>query len=139
MHLRSRHHRNRLIEQFDQQSQHPCFSLAPQSEKEHVVSGEHRVLDLGNHRLVVAQNSGKQRAAVGQPCEQVGSHLVFDTSGLVTTGSEFTKIARAIGHCVARENGGRCGEIIWPSLATAGESRNQTVGEDLGSGLTVIV
>ena len=67
-----------IVEQVDQLAEHPGLGLAPQAQKQHVVLGEDRVANLGDHRLFVAQDIGKQRLARCELGDQVPPHLIFD-------------------------------------------------------------
>ena len=46
--------------------------------KQHVVLGEDRVADLGDDRLFIAKDIGKQRLARRELGDQVAPHFVFD-------------------------------------------------------------
>ncbi len=78
VYFRAGHHRNRIIQQSHQLAQHASLGLAPQPEKQDVVLGKDRILDLGYNRLVVTQDSGKKRLARRQPGDQIVPHLVLD-------------------------------------------------------------
>ena len=52
--------------------------LAAQPQKQHVVPGEDRVDDLGNDRLVIAEDSRKQRLAPAELRQQVPPHFALD-------------------------------------------------------------
>ena len=67
-----------IVEQVDQLAEHPGLGLAPQAQEEHVVLGEDRVTDLGDHGLFIAQDIGKQRLARRELGDQVAPHLIFD-------------------------------------------------------------
>ena len=69
---------NGLVEQVDQLAEHPGLGLAAQAQKQHVVLGEDRVLDLGDHGLLVAEDLGKQRLARLELGDQVAPHLILD-------------------------------------------------------------
>ena len=67
-----------IVEQVDQLAEHPGLGLASQTQKEHVVLGEDRVTDLGDHRLFIAQDIGKQGLARLELGDQVAPHFIFD-------------------------------------------------------------
>ena len=70
--------RDGVVEQVDQLAEHPGLGLAAQAQEQHVVLGEDRVLDLGDDRLFVAQDIGKQRLARLELGDQVAPHLILD-------------------------------------------------------------
>ncbi len=78
MDLRAGDDRHGVVEQVDQLAEHPGLGLAPQAQEQHVVLGEDRVLDLGDDRLFVAQDIGKQRLARLELGDQVAPHLILD-------------------------------------------------------------
>ena len=53
--------RQDLVEQMDELAEHPRLGLAAQAQEEHVVPREDRVLDLGDDRLFVTEDVGKER------------------------------------------------------------------------------
>ena len=60
--LRAGDDRDGVVEQVDELAEHPRLGLAAQAQEQHVVLGEDRVLDLGDDRLLVAEDIGKQAA-----------------------------------------------------------------------------
>jgi hypothetical protein len=86
-----------LVEQIDQAPDQPGLALAPLAEQDHVVAGEQRPLDLGQHGVVVADDAGEARRAGAQPVEQVVAELLFHGAELVPGGAQLTDGARKIG------------------------------------------
>ena len=74
--LATRDRRNRLVEEFHESADDPGLRLAALAENHHVVPGEDRVLDVGNDRLVVAQNAREDALASRHLAEQVLPQLV---------------------------------------------------------------
>jgi hypothetical protein len=60
------------VEQVDQPTDQPRLRLAPFAEQDQVLTGEQRPFELGQHRVVVADDAGGQRVAGPQPGDQVG-------------------------------------------------------------------
>ena len=69
--------RDLLVEQRHELAENAALRLAAQAEQDEVVTREDRVDELGNHRLFVTHNAGKQRRAVLEQADQVFPHFVF--------------------------------------------------------------
>ncbi len=54
----------------------PGLGLAPLPEEDHVVTGQHRVLELGQHRVVEAEHPGHQRPPGGDAGRRVAPDLL---------------------------------------------------------------
>ena len=70
--------RRPLVEQAADRADQPGLALAALAEQHEVVAGEQRALDVGQHRLVEADDAGKPRLARPQPGEQVVADLDLD-------------------------------------------------------------
>jgi len=67
-----------LVEQLDQAAQDPALRLAAEAEQDEIVSGQNRVDELGDDRLVVPDDAGKERLAPLQLANQVVADLLPD-------------------------------------------------------------
>src|SRR6185503_13945789 len=76
--LAAGHDRNLLVQQIDQAAQDAALRLAAQAEQDEVVPREHRVDQLRDDRLVVADDAGKQALARAQLAHQVVANLLLD-------------------------------------------------------------
>ena len=76
--LAARDVRRPLVEQPDQRADQPGLALAALAEQDEVVAGEQGPLDLGQHRVVEAEDAGEGGLAGGQARQQVGAHLDLD-------------------------------------------------------------
>jgi hypothetical protein len=74
----SGHHGDFRIEQCRQCAQQARFGLTAQAEQDEVVFRKQGVDDLRNHRVVVADDAGEERAAGAQRVDEVASDLVLD-------------------------------------------------------------
>ena len=52
-----------VVEQVDELAEHPGLGLAAEAEEEHVVPRQDGVLDLGDDRLLVAEDVGEEELA----------------------------------------------------------------------------
>ena len=66
------------VEQADQQPRHPGLGLAALAEEDEVVTGQDRVLDRRDDRLLVADDAREDLRPDGQPLEEVGAKLLLD-------------------------------------------------------------
>ena len=71
------HDRDPLVEEIDHPPQDAALRLAAQPEQDEVVPREHRVDELRDHRLVVADDAGEQRLAGAQLTNQVVADLLL--------------------------------------------------------------
>ena len=69
--LASGHHGNPLVEERDQRAQEACLRLPAQAEEDEIVLGEQRVDELGDDRIVVADDAAKEWFAAPQPFNEV--------------------------------------------------------------------
>ncbi len=76
--LAAREHGHRLVEQTGEQPRDPRLGLAALTEQHDVLAAQHGVLDLGDHRLVVADDAGQEGLAPAQPGDEVVAHLLLD-------------------------------------------------------------
>jgi hypothetical protein len=74
------HHRNELVEQRHQRAQEARLGLPAQAQQDEVVSRQQCVDQLGQHRFVVADDAGEERAAGTQLLDQVVAHLFVDAA-----------------------------------------------------------
>src|SRR5262249_23675795 len=65
--------------------------------KDHVMSGEQRVLDLGDDGVVVADEPGQQPLTTGQTRERVATHLLAHGTHLITGCLQLAECARPNG------------------------------------------
>ena len=79
-----------LVEQLSQGAHQPGLALAALAEQDQVVAGQQGGLELGQHRVVEADDAGEGRRARAQPVQQVGAELLGGRAGDVTAGSELT-------------------------------------------------
>jgi len=80
-----------------QQPHQPALGLPLLAEKEHVVAGEQGDVDLGDHRVVVADDPGKEFLARLEHPQEVGLHLVSDRLALPSGGLEIREGRGAAG------------------------------------------
>ena len=92
-----------MIEQVDQLAQHAGFRLPAQSQKQHVMLREDGVLNLGNDRLLVADNAGEKRLAGLQLADEVLAHFILDRDELIVAGFELAESLRLV-HVAKPEN-----------------------------------
>jgi hypothetical protein len=116
--LARRHHGNHVVEQRHQRAQEARLGLATKTEQDEMVPGQQRVDELGQHRVVVADDAGKERASGAQFLDQVVTHLFVHVAVTNLTALDgAAQIAqrgdhRGIGHTVdpiaaARPQGGQ--------------------------------
>ena len=61
MDLRAHEGRDDFVQEIDEQPRHPRLGLAALAEEHDVLAGEDGVLDLRDHRLLVADDGGEER------------------------------------------------------------------------------
>ena len=69
---------DRVVEQAHQEARHPRFGLPALAEKDDVLPAQDRVLDLGDHALVVADDAREERLGPAEARDQVIAHLLLD-------------------------------------------------------------
>ena len=69
---------NLRIEKSGQQPHQSALGLPLLAEKEHVVSGDQRDIDLGHNCVVVAEDAGKQLLALAKHAEKVVLDFLLD-------------------------------------------------------------
>jgi len=74
--------RHEFVEEPHELPHQPALGLPLLAEEEHVVPGDQGDVDLGNHRVVVADDSGKEFVAILQHAEEVAADLLLDTAAL---------------------------------------------------------
>jgi len=85
------HHRDRVVEQFGEAAQDAALGLAAQAEQDEVVARQHRVHQLRDHRLVVADDAGKERLAGLQLADEVVADFLLDRFRAIARLPEFSK------------------------------------------------
>ncbi len=65
--------RQPLVEEGDEAADHAGLGLAPLAEEDHVVTREEGVLELGQDRVLVAEDAGEQRLAGPDPGDRVAA------------------------------------------------------------------
>ncbi len=80
MDLTARHNRDLLVEEIDERSKQPSLRLAPKAEDDEVVTGQDRVDDLWDDRLVVADDAWEQLLPSPKFGDQVVAKLLFDVA-----------------------------------------------------------
>src|SRR5581483_6923729 len=78
------------IEQRRECPQHATLGLAPQTEENEIVAGQHRVHYLRDDRVLVAHDSGKDRSPCAKLGQQVVAHLILYATTLQTLFRERT-------------------------------------------------
>ena len=78
----------RLVEQADQHAGHPRLGLAPLAEEDQVLTAEDGVLDLGDDRVVVADDAGQECLAAPQARDEIVTQLLLDRLALPAAVSE---------------------------------------------------
>ena len=76
------------IQEAGEQAHESALGLALLAEEEHVVPGENRVDDLGDHRIVVADDAGEEIVAALQGRDQILTDLGFDGARTPSRGAE---------------------------------------------------
>src|SRR5213594_3522431 len=71
-------HRDLLVEQAHQQPRDARLGLAALAEKDHVLPGQDRVLDLRHDGVVVADDPGQEGVALPEPGDQIVAQLLLD-------------------------------------------------------------
>ena len=69
------------VEQADQEPRDPRLGLAALTEEHEVVPGEDRVLDGGDHQILVADDTREDLSARRESREEVGAELLLDRAG----------------------------------------------------------
>ena len=92
-------HRGPLVEQLDQRADQPGLALAALAEQHHVVAGQDRPLDLGQHRVVVADDAGEARLTGAHPGQQVVAQLLLDRAVDVAGGAQLADGAGQVAGC----------------------------------------
>src|SRR5262249_20820226 len=102
--LAARHDRQPLVEQQRQRAQDARLRLAAQAEQDEVVARQDRVDDLGDDRVVVADDAGKERAARAQLADQVVADFSLDGPARDASGLDIR---------AQRAQRGRLGGHLW--------------------------
>ena len=79
--------RNLVVEKPSERAHQPAFALSLLAEKEHVVTGNERDVDLGYDGVLVADDAGKQFFAVRQHPQKVVAKFLLDGFGNPAAGS----------------------------------------------------
>ncbi len=70
-----------LVEQVGQRADHAGLGLAPLAQEDDVVAGQQGVLELGQHRVLVAQHPREQGGPTADATDGVGPDLFLDGTG----------------------------------------------------------
>ena len=76
-----------VVEKSNERPHQPAFALSLLAEKEHVVTGNERDVDLGYDGVLVADDAGKQFFAVRQHPQKVVAKFLLDGFGNPAAGS----------------------------------------------------
>jgi len=87
--------RHPLVEQLDERADHAGLGLSPLPQEDHVVAGQQRVLELREHRLLVAQHPREQRLAGADLGDGVAPDLVLDRHRLPARCAQFPQRRRS--------------------------------------------
>ncbi len=87
-----------LVQQADERADEAGLALAALAEQHDVVAGEQRALDLGDHRVVEADDAGQGRLAGAEPANEVLADLGLHAAVHVPGGAKVTQ----------SRDGGRC-------------------------------
>src|SRR5262249_57713810 len=113
--LAARQHGNLFVEQPDQEPRDPRLGLTALAEKDDVLPGQDRVLDLRHDRIVVADDPRQERVAVPEPRDQIAASLLLDRLALPAQSPEITDRV-SVGH---ERSGPLCG--VPSALSTSTE------------------
>ena len=86
VHLAPRDHGHPGIQQSRQLPQNPALRLPPQAQQDEVVTGQNRVRQLRNDRIVVAPDAGEERLAGLEFGDQALAQFVLDRTRAVAGG-----------------------------------------------------
>ena len=89
--------RNRLVKKTDQLPHQPALGLALLAEKQHVVPGQQGDVDLGDDRVVEADNAGKQFVAGGKHGHEVVVDFPLDRFRSPGAGQQVAEVG-GLGH-----------------------------------------
>ena len=84
----------------------PGLALAALAEQHHVVAGQERPLDLGQHGVVVADDAREPGCAGAHPGEQVVAQLLLDRAVHVAGGAQLAEGAGQVGRGDGQNDGG---------------------------------
>ena len=77
-----------MVEQADEQPRDPRLGLASLTEEDEVVAGEDRILDGGDHRILVSDDAREDLTARREPRQEVGAKLFLDRARAPAGGLE---------------------------------------------------
>jgi hypothetical protein len=103
-----------LVEQADERADDARLRLAPLAEEDDVVAGEQRVLELGQHRVVEADDPVDQGLAGGDARQGVRPDLLLDGPRLPTARSQLAEGAGA-GHGLLQGQTGSIEATLLPA------------------------
>ncbi len=75
--------RHRVVQQVHQGADEPGLGLPSLAQEDDVLSGEEGVLQLGDHRLLIAHDAGEERPAPPDLLDEVAAHLLLHGDYLV--------------------------------------------------------
>jgi hypothetical protein len=101
-----------LVEQVRQRAQDAALGLSTQPQQDEVVLREHGVHNLRNHRVVIADDAGKDRAAVpavaAQTGNQVFAQLILD-GAILEARLAVESVSAQLAECAGQVGGSGCG------------------------------
>src|SRR5207253_2116980 len=107
-------------------ARHPRFGLTALAEKDDVLPAQDRVLDLGDHALVVADDAREERLGPAEARDQVIAHLLLDRLRPVALCLELADRARPHRRSSrARRAGWR--SPVWSAMAPPCENPARTI------------
>ena len=86
---------NLVVEEADQRAHQPALGLALFAEEEQVVAGDQGEVDLGDDRVVVADDAGEQLVAALQHAQKVVANLLLDRFGNPAAVAQFFQVGRS--------------------------------------------
>ena len=108
--------RNLFVQKSHQRPHQPAFGLPLFAQKQHVVLGDQGQVDLGNDRVLVADDAGKQLFVCGQPSHEVIVDLALDGFGDPAALASSLQVG-GLWTC----------EVVMPSSAVCGRSKAETL------------
>ena len=94
--------RNVLVQQARQRPQNAALRLPAQAEQNEIMAREHRVAQLRNHRVFVADDAGENRFTLADLVNEIVAHLVFNGDDAITRSAQLAEGAEAeeVFHCM---------------------------------------
>ena len=103
-----------LVEEADQAAHQPALGLALFAQEEQVVAGDQGEVDLGNDRVVVADDAGEQLLALAEHAQEVVADLLLDGLGNPAAGPQVFEVGSVeswltLPWCLRRKDG----SLVW--------------------------